>query len=652
VAQFADVQVVFRKEVVEVIRDYKNLLVMAIIPVLFLPLMVMAPQSMVEQSFASIQKQKFTAAVYGDGDDQFVRKSIAAHDPDITFVEPIGEQPDQAVSAGKFDVAVVVPPQFSQNVNGSGEPQSLELVYDAKHPNAVFAFARIHMTLDAMKKKLKEKRVLSAGLNLPKEPNIVYINEGKKAVADSIHIIAMMLPLVLLVIVMIALLSPSIDLFTGEKERGTMPLLMVAPVAPRDIVLGKLAVVCLFGQSAVALGLVSFFVTANFFGRRGHSIISVNGIAPESILLLFFLMLPMVVLLSSLSVLLASKCKTFQQGQGYYLPFMLLVMCPAGVLSWNDASLSSVVALVPIGNICLAMREVLSRNYQWGWLAVIFLISTIYAGLAGLQAVRLFDRTEQLERDEVPRYMRWKRGDYRPEVGLLLATSFLLMFYVGQVLESWDSLSGTALSQLLVVLLPALLAIAFLRLPILPTLSLTKPSWQLLLGALLISPLTAIVAIGVSQLQSMILPVPEAYAKAFLEIVMPAGRSLPVAVIVFAVFPAVCEEILFRGAVLGLLRKKLSLKALILVVGLLFGAFHLSSYRFLPTAILGIILSTLVAVGGSIFPAMVLHASHNALLIIMQVNHWDHPSALQIIALSVSSLVGLVLLWSGLKTRK
>jgi sodium transport system permease protein len=650
-ARFADVQVVFRKELVEVIRDYKNLLVMAIIPVLFLPLMVMAPQSMVEQSFASIQKQKFTVAVYGDPDG-FVRNSIAAHDAEITFVDPIGEQPDQAVAAGKFDVAVVAPPQFSKNVNGSAEPQSIELVYDAKHPNAVFAFARVHMALDALKKKLKEQRVHSAGIILPKEPNIVYVNEGKKAVGDSIRIISMLLPLVLLVIVMIALLSPSIDLFTGEKERGTMPLLMVAPVAPRDIVLGKLAVVCLFGQSSVALGLLSFFITANFFGRHGSAIVSVNGIAPESVLLLFFLMLPLVVLLSSLSVILASKCKTFQQGQGYYLPFMLLVMCPAGVLSWNDASLSSVVAVVPIGNICLAMREVLSRNYQWGWLALTFLISVVYAALAGQQAVRLFDRTEQLERDEIPMYVRWKNGDYRPEVGLLLATSFLLMFYAGQLLESWDSLWGTALSQLLAVLLPALVALALMRLPILPTLSMTRPSWQFLLGALLISPLTAIAAIAVSQLQSLVLPVPEAYAKAFSEIVMPVGRSVPLAVLVFAVLPGICEEILFRGAVLGMLRKKLSARALIILVGLLFGAFHLSSYRFLPTAILGIVLSALVAVSGSIFPAMILHAAHNALLIITQLNHWDHPTGLQILELIIISLIGLVLLWSGSRTSK
>jgi membrane protease YdiL (CAAX protease family) len=120
------------------------------------------------------------------------------------------------------------------------------------------------------------------------------------------------------------------------------------------------------------------------------------------------------------------------------------------------------------------------------------------------------------------------------------------------------------------------------------------------------------------------------------------------AVIIFAVLPAICEEILFRGAVLGLLRKKLKLTALIIVVGVLFGAFHLSTYRFLTTALLGIVLSSLVAIGGSIFPAMILHASHNAILILAQVNHLDHFSPPQMMGLVLISLVGIGLIWQGL----
>lgn len=647
-----DVKVVFRKEVLETIRDYKNLLVIAFVPLIFLPLAVAGTQTMLDRSISHIEKQKFKVAVYGDAKDHYLQNLISATDKDLSFIEPAGGKPDQAVEAGKIDLAIVTPPQLEDNVKEAGAAQTISLVYDARYPNAAFAFARARHALHRLKQELSSKRVQSAKLVLPPEPKIAYINQGKKGVGTSTRNIAALLPYLLLVIVLIVILSPSLDLFTGEKERGTLSLLMVAPVSLRDIVLGKLAVVCLFGQSAVTLGLFSFYVSFRFFAHQGNELISLKGVGPESIILIFVFMAPLVVLLSSMSVMLASKCNTFQQGQGYYLPFMCITMFPAGVLSINDASLSTLIAFVPIGNVCLVMREVLLRNYDWSWLTITFLVSFAYAWLAARQAIRLFDRSEQLERDHAPRYLRWRNGDYRLEAGLMLCASFLLMFYVGQTLQGWNSLWGTAISQLVAVLLPAVVVIKLLRLPLLKTLSIAKPSWKLLLGAVLVSPLAALISIGIAQLQAAVLPVPESFAKAFSEMLLPAGRSLPIAVVVFAVLPALCEELLFRGAFLGLLRKRLSTRTLIILVGIIFGAFHLSTFRFLPTAMLGILLSAIVAISGSIFPAMALHALHNGILIVAQVNHIDHLTKQQVIAVSVISLLGGFLLWNGLKARK
>ena len=65
-----------------------------------------------------------------------------------------------------------------------------------------------------------------------------------------------------------------------------------------------------------------------------------------------------------------------------------------------------------------------------------------------------------------------------------------------------------------------------------------------------------------------------------------------VAIPVVAVLPAVCEEFLFRG-VLRRLFSDLPPMATVLVVGLLFGAFHLDLYRLVPTAVLGVAITYL-----------------------------------------------------------
>lgn len=61
--------------------------------------------------------------------------------------------------------------------------------------------------------------------------------------------------------------------------------------------------------------------------------------------------------------------------------------------------------------------------------------------------------------------------------------------------------------------------------------------------------------------------------------------------LIIAVSPAICEEVLVRGFILssfsGLKNKWIT----VIIVGVLFGIFHLDFYRFLPTAILGLVLS-------------------------------------------------------------
>lgn len=86
---------------------------------------------------------------------------------------------------------------------------------------------------------------------------------------------------------------------------------------------------------------------------------------------------------------------------------------------------------------------------------------------------------------------------------------------------------------------------------------------------------------------------------------------LPLALLVSALMPAICEEGLCRGFIQHSLRgwnRWVSMT----VVALLFGALHFSLYRLLPTAILGFALAYLRDRTGSLWPPMVLHFVNNA----------------------------------------
>ena len=74
------------------------------------------------------------------------------------------------------------------------------------------------------------------------------------------------------------------------------------------------------------------------------------------------------------------------------------------------------------------------------------------------------------------------------------------------------------------------------------------------------------------------------------------------------------------------MRKGLGVKGAIVVSGIIFGLMHMSPWRFVPQALLGILLAILVLRSGSLWTAIIVHIGHNALLITIVVTAQEHLS--------------------------
>jgi membrane protease YdiL (CAAX protease family) len=101
----------------------------------------------------------------------------------------------------------------------------------------------------------------------------------------------------------------------------------------------------------------------------------------------------------------------------------------------------------------------------------------------------------------------------------------------------------------------------------------------------------------------------EAFSKALL----PEDFPLWQAVLFVAVLPGIVEELVFRGLFLHGLTRRFHPVAAVVVVGLMFGLVHVSLFRLLPTAYLGMLLASVTLVTGSVFPAMLWHFLNNLL---------------------------------------
>lgn len=184
--------------------------------------------------------------------------------------------------------------------------------------------------------------------------------------------------------------------------------------------------------------------------------------------------------------------------------------------------------------------------------------------------------------------------------GLLLATA-LLHGSDAVVLRLLASMAAVALPVL--VLLPAVG-----RRPL--GLGPAHPGW--LLAGLVLGPLSYAVSVACHLGLVAIFGRPD---QREVEVAIAGIRQaygLPLLFLLAAVLPGLVEEALFRGPVLRGLRRHLPAAASVLLAALLFALLHLDRWRFLPQFALGVICGMLALRSGSCWPAVLVHAGHNA----------------------------------------
>lgn len=216
---------------------------------------------------------------------------------------------------------------------------------------------------------------------------------------------------------------------------------------------------------------------------------------------------------------------------------------------------------------------------------------------------------------------------------LLLSVSLFLL--AGPYLAAWG-LGGMVVTQVLAFALPALL-VASTRESGFLAIGFARPSSWAVLAAVLLG-----LSLWFWNLH-LIAPISEAWSsqevqRSWQDFVALDSRPLVVSLVLFALLPAICEELLHRGIIAPSLARYLGLWPAVIVSALIFGLFHMSLSRLLPTATLGAAAAYLRLRSGSLLPSILIHFLYNACLLAMAAFGQPLPGFLVIPALLISGI--------------
>lgn len=447
-------------------------------------------------------------------------------------------------------------------------------------------------------------------------------------------LLGLILPLLLVLITLTSAIYPAIDLTAGERERGTLETLLVCPVPVGELVAGKFLTVVTIALLGAMLNLGSVAATVYFGGLTdmlGAMDQNAGDLPLSAIPIVLIALVPFAVLTSAILLAVCGFARSFKEAQNYITPVILATLMPGMVANLPGTQLQGPMLVLPVGNMVLLVRDLLSGTQLAPYQILMVLLSTsLYAGGAVALATQMFGREAVMFSDNASikslLSRRMIRAGKYPSIGLAclyVAVLFPVWFYVQNVLQRHFGHDYVNVLRYTAILMPVFFAILpalmlwYFKCQLKPTLALGRAESRFWVSGLLLG--LSIWAIGaeIIALQEYVLPIPKALIEqqAPMETLM---KEQPIwwLMLVVAVVPAVVEEMCFRGMLLSSLRDNGKRWIGLLVTAAAFSMFHFLVYRLAITFVLGLMLAYLCWQSRSIWPGVLAHMMNNGFAVI------------------------------------
>ncbi|MGB6544276.1 MAG: ABC transporter permease [Candidatus Acidiferrales bacterium] len=398
-----DIGIVYRKEMKDSLRDRRTLISMIAVPILLMPLLTIGIGVLSADIVGHAMEEVPKIMIVGGLDSPGVVAGLRAQ----SDIQVVPAAPDYAQEIGdkRIRAAVEIPPGFEASLS-AGTPATVT-VYDYKNDlKSSIAADRLQKFFRDLRDRTVRQRLeaqrLPDSLIHPFDVDEQNVASPEKATGE---LVGGIVPYFVILLCLTGAIYPAIDLTAGEKERGTMETILSSPVSRTDLVFGKFLTVLTASLATAFLAVLSMGVS---FGIAKGALMSLTNsgqasgfalsISSESVAAVFAMVLPLAVLFSAALLAVALYAKSYKEAQSYLQPLTIIVVIPGVVSLLPGVELNARLALIPILNTSLVSKEILTGTYHWHYIALIFISSCVYAAIALVIAVKLFEREDVLFR--------------------------------------------------------------------------------------------------------------------------------------------------------------------------------------------------------------------------------------------------------------
>jgi sodium transport system permease protein len=386
---FSGLWTVFKKEVIDNLRDRRTLITIAA-SVIITPLILIG-----FIWFAETSEQKETDPVTAKAFDMPVVG--AEHAPNLlSWLEQNNvnildapDDPEAVIKSGEQRVVMVIKENFAEAFN-KGETAPILLIHDSSISGVEqLGFRTVKNALHSYSQQVGSMRLQARGIN-PEVTRALNVNISDVSTPESRNAkIVSLMPYIIIMFIMAGGMYLAIDTTAGEREKGSLESLLTLPVSRNNILLAKLLATAFFSALTFLLVLIGLSLSMKYAPVESITL----NISASKLIHIFISCLPFVFVASSILILLASYTKSYKEAQSYLSFIMMIPTLPLmmlGVVS-PEASISNMWA--PSLSQALIIIETLKGDPIPMHLTALSMGSSLaVAAMLSFAAIKLYQR--------------------------------------------------------------------------------------------------------------------------------------------------------------------------------------------------------------------------------------------------------------------
>jgi sodium transport system permease protein len=345
---------IYLKELLELARDRKTFFFTVFIPVFAMPLIFTGFGFLSSSMFKHASQAEMTYSIFGKENAPRLVERFAK---EKGFREVPLAGPDDikaAIGDDRIKFALVIPAGFERTL--SNHQQGVIALHYNSAVTVDLTRKRVMSVIGGQNRVLREQ-ALSA-LNLNKEQlrfALDPITLEDHSTADKREqmgaMIGGMLPYILLMVCLMSAMYPAIDTGAGEKERGTLETLLLAPVPRSAIVLAKFLMLFTIGLTSALLMIGSMGVLLFFFGPMigGDLVQMVRAIGVLDLAMVALMLVPTAAIFAAILLSISVYAKSYKEAAGLISPLIIVTILPTLVallpgveLDWMESTQSAI----------------------------------------------------------------------------------------------------------------------------------------------------------------------------------------------------------------------------------------------------------------------------------------------------------------------